>query len=309
MLVKGCFINKTNTHTKLMIPNNEMITISIITVSYNSEKTIRNTLASVRTQTYPNIEHIVIDGGSKDRTLSIVKEFPHIQKVISEKDSGVYHAMNKGLQLATGDVIGFLNSDDMYSDNFALERIAQVFQKQNIDSLYSDLEFFKGDIDNVVRIWNAGHIKRRRFLYGWMPPHPTFFVKKHVYQRFGTFDLAFKQSADYELMLRLLYLHGISSYYLQGISLKMRIGGLSNATIKNRWDANREDSFAWRKNALRPYFFTVFMKPLAKLEQFQVMYRVIRLFQYQATKTVKFPVSKTALPTILESPVGMELSH
>ncbi len=292
-----------------MIPHEEMITISIITVSYNSEKTIRDTLRSVSTQTYPFIEHIVIDGGSTDSTLSIVKEFPHISKVVSERDSGVYHAMNKGLRLSTGDVIGCLNSDDIYSDNFAIERIAQVFKQKNIDSLYSDLEFFKGNTTNVVRVWNAGHIKRRRFLYGWMPPHPTFFVKKHVYQRFGIFDLAFKQSADYELMLRLLYLHGVSSYYLQGVSLKMRVGGLSNASFKHRWEANREDSFAWRKNALKPYFFTVFMKPLAKLEQFQVMYRIIRLFQYQAKRSVQFPIHSPTLPTRLESPMGMELSH
>ncbi len=292
-----------------MTPHDEMISISIITVSFNSEKTIRDTLNSISQQTYPNIEHIVIDGGSTDSTLSIVKEFPHIQKVISEKDGGVYHAMNKGLRVATGEVIGFLNSDDIYSDNFAIERIAQVFKRKNIDSLYSDLEFFKGDTQNIVRVWNAGHIKHRRFLYGWMPPHPTFFVKKKVYEKFGVFDLAFKQSADYELMLRFLYLHGVSSYYLQGISLKMRIGGLSNATFKNRWEANREDSLAWRKNALEPYFFTVFMKPLAKLEQFQVMYRVLRLFQYQAKKSVQFPIQTATLPTILESPMSIELTH
>jgi glycosyltransferase involved in cell wall biosynthesis len=281
-----------------------MITISIITVAYNSEKTIRDTLLSVSQQTHANIEHIVIDGGSKDATLAIIKEFPHIQKVVSEPDSGVYDAMNKGLRLATGDVIGFLNSDDIYADNRALERIAQVFELKNTDSLYSDLEFFEGNADNVVRIWNAGLIKRRRFLYGWMPPHPTFFVKKEVYQRFGVFDLAFKQSADYELMLRFLYLHGISSHYLQGISLKMRVGGLSNASFKNRWAANREDRFAWRKNALQPYFFTVFFKPIAKLEQFQMMYRVLRVFKQRA-----LPIPANGLPMMEERAVGMELSR
>ena len=290
-----------------------MLTITIITVAYNSEKTIRDTLLSVSQQTYPHIEHIVVDGGSKDTTLAIVQEFPHIHKVISESDNGVYDAMNKGLKLATGDIIGFLNSDDMYADNYALERIAQVFELKNTDSLYSDLEFFKEHPDNVVRVWNAGLIKRRRFLYGWMPPHPTFFVKKEVYQRFGHFDLAFKQSADYELMLRFLYLHGISSHYLQGISLKMRVGGLSNASLKNRWEANREDQFAWRKNALKPYAFTVFLKPLVKLEQFQMMYRVFRLFKKRAYETAKIPtiptISSPALPILEERAGVMELSR
>jgi glycosyltransferase involved in cell wall biosynthesis len=278
-----------------------MLTISIITVAYNSEKTIRDTLQSISQQSYPNVEHIIVDGGSKDRTLSIVKEFPHIHKVISEPDKGVYDAMNKGLRLATGDVIGFLNSDDMYADNRALERIAQVFELKNTDSLYSDLEFFEGQSDNVVRVWNAGLIKRRRFLYGWMPPHPTFFVKKEVYQRFGVFDLAFKQSADYELMLRFLYLHGISAHYLQGISLKMRVGGLSNASLKNRWEANCEDRFAWHKNALKPYFFTVLLKPIAKLEQFQMMYRVLRIFKQKAYHTVSMP--STSSPILEERTV------
>jgi glycosyltransferase involved in cell wall biosynthesis len=287
-----------------------MLTISIITVAYNSEKTIRDTLLSISRQSYPNVEHIIVDGGSKDSTMSIVKEFSHIHKVISEPDKGVYDAMNKGLRLATGDVIGFLNSDDMYTDNRALERIAQVFELKNTDSLYSDLEFFEGHADNVVRVWNAGLIKRRRFLYGWMPPHPTFFVKKEVYQRFGVFDLAFKQSADYELMLRFLYLHGISSHYLQGISLKMRVGGLSNATLRNRWEANCEDRFAWHKNALKPYFFTVLLKPLAKLEQFQMMYRVLRLFKQKAYHTANIPIPSTSSPILEEQrAAAMEFAH
>ena len=161
-----------------------MTTLSIITVTYNSEKTIRDTLYSVKNQTNQNIEHIIVDGGSKDGTLSIIAEFSHVKKVISEPDYGIYDGMNKGLKAATGDVIGFLNSDDMYADNMVLDRIAHVFELKNVSSLYSDLEFFEGSPDNVVRIWNAGSIQRRRFLYGWMPPHPTFFVKRSVYANF-----------------------------------------------------------------------------------------------------------------------------
>ncbi len=254
----------------------KMIPITIITVAYNSEKTIRNTLKSVSSQSYPNIEHIVIDGGSKDKTLAIVAEFPHIKKVISERDYGVYDAMNKGLKLATGEVVGFLNSDDIYADDKVIDRIAQVFETKNVQSLYSDLEFFEDNPDNVVRVWNAGAIQRRRFLYGFMPPHPSFFAKKSVYTNFGNFDLRFKQSADYELMLRFLYRHGISAHYMQGVSVKMRIGGLSNARFKNRWAANSEDRFAWDHNSLKPYFFTLWLKPFGKLEQFKINYRRFR---------------------------------
>jgi glycosyltransferase involved in cell wall biosynthesis len=254
-----------------------MLTISIITVTYNSAHTIRDTLLSVSEQTNKNIEHIIVDGGSKDNTLAIVAEFPHVSKIISERDYGIYDAMNKGLNIATGDVIGFLNSDDIYADDKVLDRISSVFELKNVNSLYSDLEFFEGTPDNVVRIWNAGALQRRRFLFGWMPPHPTFFVKKSVYTNFGTFDVKFRQSADYELMLRFLYRHGISTHYLQGISIKMRVGGASNATFKNRWQANSEDQFAWHNNALKPYFFTLWLKPLIKLEQFKLNYRRLRL--------------------------------
>ena len=139
-----------------------MLTITIITVAYNSEKTIADTLRSVSKQTYPHIEHIIVDGGSKDNTMSVVREFKHITKTISEPDYGVYDAMNKGLRMATGNVIGFLNSDDIYADDMVLERIANVFESKDIDSLYSDLDFFENHADNVVRVWNAGLVKPRR---------------------------------------------------------------------------------------------------------------------------------------------------
>ena len=278
-----------------------MLTISIITVTYNSEHTIRDTLLSVSQQTNKNIEHIIVDGGSKDNTLAILAEFPHVSKIISERDYGLYDAMNKGLQLATGDVIGFLNSDDIYADDKVLDRVTNVFELKNVSSLYSDLEYFEGNPDNVVRVWNAGSIERCRFLYGWMPPHPTFFVKRNVYTNFGNFDLKFRQSADYELMLRLLYRHGISSHYLQGISIKMRVGGASNATLKNRINANNEDTFAWTHNALRPYFFTLWLKPFIKLEQFKLNYRRLRLAKQKIRAFTNFGTRR--LPNLDEQPV------
>ena len=244
-----------------------MLTISIITVAYNSEKTIRDTLSSVSRQTYPHIEHIVVDGGSTDNTLAIVREFPHIKKVISERDKGVYDGMNKGLRLATGNVIGCLNSDDMYADNYAVERIAQAFEQKNIDSLYSDLEFFEDEPNNVVRVWNAGLIKRRRFLYGWMPPHPTFFVKRSVYQKHGNFNLDLVSAADYELMLRFIHKHQIKLAYLPEFIIKMRVGGKSNVSLKNRIRANNEDRKAWKINGLKPHFYTLYLNPLRKIIQ------------------------------------------
>jgi glycosyltransferase len=250
-----------------------MFTITIITVTRNSEQTVRDTLLSVSRQTYPHIEHIIVDGASNDQTLQIVSKFPHVKKVISEPDYSVYDAMNKGLRAATGDVIGFLNSDDVYADNLVIERIARVFELKNTDSLYSDLQFFEGNSENIIRDWQAGFASRRDFLFGWMPPHPTFFAKKSVYDRFGHFNIAFKLSADYELMLRFMYRHGISSHYLQGVTVKMRAGGMSNASFKNRMIANREDAFAWHKNALKPYFFTTWLKPLVKLSQFKLFKR------------------------------------
>ena len=278
-----------------------MLKISIITVAYNSEKTITATLQSIAQQTYPNIEHIVVDGGSKDGTMDIVRSFKHIKKILSEKDYGIYDGMNKGLALATGDVIGFLNSDDIYADDMVIERVANVFELKDVDSLYSDLSFFNKTEDNVTRIWNAGLIKRKRFLFGWMPPHPTFFAKKMVYERFGGFDINFRQSADYELMLRFLYRHGISSHYLMGTSVKMRTGGASNATLGNRLRANREDRFAWSKNSLEPLFFTTWMKPLAKLEQFQSVYKSLRFFKNRVKVTNRFvqePMAKTIEPQV-----------
>lgn len=273
-----------------------MLKISIITVAFNSEKTIRATLQSIARQTYPNVEHIVVDGGSTDGTMDIVRGFKHVKKSISERDYGIYDGMNKGLALATGDVVGFLNSDDIYVDDSVLERVASVFELKNVDSLYSDLAFFEEKENNITRVWNAGLIKRKRFLFGWMPPHPTFFAKKSVYERFGGFDINFRQSADYELMLRLLYRHGISSHYLMGTSVKMRTGGASNVSLANRWRANREDRFAWRKNALEPHFFTIWMKPLAKIQQFQAVYRGLRFFKNSINVTYQFTDEPAAGP-------------
>lgn len=243
--------------------------ISIITVSFNSAATIRDTLQCIADQDYPDIEHIIIDGGSSDHTLEIVKTFPHVAKVISEKDNGLYDAMNKGIKAATGDVIGILNSDDVYAYNRVLSHVADLLTITEADTLYGDLQYVKADnLQKVVRTWRSGKCRPSAFYYGWMPPHPTFFVRKEVYDKVGFFTTDLRTAADYELMLRILLKHKFSTAYLPEVLVKMRAGGMSNASLRHRLNANKEDRQAWKLNELNPYFFTLYFKPLRKIFQF-----------------------------------------
>jgi glycosyltransferase len=243
--------------------------ISIITATYNSAATVEDTLVSIREQDHPEIEHLIIDGGSSDNTLEIVSGFPHVAKCISEKDRGIYDAMNKGIGLATGDVIGILNSDDIYTGPAVLSAIARAFEDPAVMTAYADLQYVQSnDLDKVIRTWKTGTFRKKNFYYGWMPPHPTFFVRKEVYDRAGLFDLRLRSAADYEIMLRILLKHGLPARYIPGVMVKMRAGGMSNASLWNRLRANKEDRLAWKMNGLRPHFFTLYMKPLRKIPQF-----------------------------------------
>ncbi|HRN55087.1 MAG TPA: glycosyltransferase family 2 protein [Agriterribacter sp.] len=243
--------------------------ISLITATYNSAETVGDTLQCVQQQDYPNIEHIIIDGGSKDDTLKIVEDFPHINKVISGKDKGIYDAMNKGITAATGDVIGILNSDDVYAHTTVLSVVAKAFADPAVQSSYADLQFVqRNNTDKVVRTWKAGKYTKKSFYYGWMPPHPTFFVRREVYSKVGMFNLNLGSAADYELMLRILLKHEIPAAYIEQVITKMRIGGVSTASLKNRLKANNQDRLAWKINGLDPYFFTLYLKPMRKLFQF-----------------------------------------
>ena len=177
--------------------------ISLVTATFNSSKTIRTTLESVANQSWPNIEHIIIDGGSSDNTLSIVNEFQHVSKVISEKDKGIYDAMNKGIKNASGKVIGFLNSDDWFANDFVIDEIARNFEGTNIDAVYGDLEFVKNEDDNNPRrMWISEEYKDNFFSKGWVPPHPTFYAKLSVYEKFGLFNANLKFAADFDIMCR-----------------------------------------------------------------------------------------------------------
>jgi glycosyltransferase involved in cell wall biosynthesis len=243
--------------------------ISIITATYNSAATVRDSLASIAGQSYPHIEHIIVDGISKDDTLSIVNEFAHVAKVISEKDKGIYDAMNKGVQLAEGDVIGILNSDDFYTSPSVLTKVAAAFEDPAVDAVYGDLQYVKAsNVQVVTRTWRSGSYKKKYLYYGWMPPHPTFFVRRSIYEKCGLFNTTLQSAADYELMLRVLLKYNTQVKYIPEVLVKMRAGGMSNASLKNRFRANKEDEMAWKLNNLKPYFFTTWIKPLRKVLQF-----------------------------------------
>ena len=244
--------------------------VSIITVSFNAEETISDTIKSVINQDYENIEYIIIDGASKDKTSSIIKSFGFkVAKFISEPDKGIYDAMNKGLALATGDIIGILNADDIYADTNVISKVVNRFQEDKVEGLYADLVYVKRDDTNkITRYWRSGNYSKGKFLKGWMPPHPTFFVKREIYEKYGNFNLDLRSAADYEIMLRFIHKHEIKITYLPCIITKMRVGGQSNVSLKNRIKANKEDREAWKINGLKPGFFTLIRKPLSKVGQF-----------------------------------------
>lgn len=242
--------------------------MSIITVSLNSAKTIESTLASVQKQSFTNIEHIIIDGNSKDETAEIVKKFHYPIKFISEPDNGIYDAMNKGIAVATGDIIAVLNSDDFYNSSFVLEKVVNIFKDKDIACLYGDLDYVERfNTTKIVRRWKSGKINDWKFILGWMPPHPTLFVKKIVYEKYGVFNIMLKYAADYEIMLRFLYKHKVSAYYLPEVLVRMRTGGVTNSNWQLILTSLSEVKKAWLINDLRYFFLTSILKPLRKLFQ------------------------------------------
>jgi glycosyltransferase involved in cell wall biosynthesis len=243
--------------------------ITIITATYDSARTVDDTLRSVHAQSHSDIEHIIVDGASTDGTLSIVANYPQVCKVVSEPDKGIYDAMNKGIALSTGDVVGILNSDDFYAHPDVLRKVAAAFEDPAVDAVYGDLLYV--DAENpgrVLRSWKSGMYRPGRFKWGWMPPHPTFFVRRTLYERYGGFNLALGTCGDYELMLRFIHRHGARLSYLPEVLVLMRAGGASNESLLARLQANRNDRLAWSVNGVSPYWFTVYLKPLRKFIQF-----------------------------------------
>jgi glycosyltransferase involved in cell wall biosynthesis len=244
--------------------------VSIITVVYNGAATIRHCIDSVLSQDYGSIEYIIIDGNSTDGTLEIIKSYGSaVYKLVSEPDKGIYDAMNKGIALATGEVIGILNADDFYAGKTVISEVADAMIRSGADGCYGDLNYVDGQDETVIRRnWVSGNYKPNSFWFGWMPPHPTFFVRKKCYENYGDFRLDLGSAADYEIMLRFILKNGIKLTYIPKVLVKMRTGGVSNSNVKNRLKANSNDRKAWQVNGIKPWFFTLWLKPVRKITQF-----------------------------------------
>jgi glycosyltransferase involved in cell wall biosynthesis len=211
--------------------------ISIVTVCYNSELTIRDTIESVLSQNHSDIEYIIVDGDSKDGTMDIVREYrDKIDVVISEPDKGIYDAMNKGIRAASGDVIGLLNSDDFYNDDSVIRQLIECMEKAGADTVYADLVIVDAkDTERVVRYYDSSTFRPRRLGYGWMPAHPTFMVKRELYETYGGFSLNYRIAADFEMVTRLLHTAGASYAYMPAVVIKIREGGASTSGLKTSW--------------------------------------------------------------------------
>lgn len=241
--------------------------ITIITAVYNGAEHIASCIESVLGQDYPDIEYIVIDGASKDTTLEIVQQYAHrIAHIVSEPDRGMYDAMNKGLRLATGDIIGILNSDDFYADATILSQVVRQFEKTQADSLYADIAFVaKDNLNKILRYYSSASFKPWKFRFGYMPAHPSFFLKKTMYDRHGLFKPDFKLCADFDLLVRLYHTHKISSTYLPKMVVKMRMGGKSNQSLKNILLLNKEILRGCVENGIRTNLFLIYLKYFTKI--------------------------------------------
>lgn len=244
------------------------IKISLITVVYNAANTIERCIASVLAQNYSNIEYIIIDGGSTDDTLQIIDRYrSQISVFLSEPDKGIYDAMNKGIKLATGNIVGTLNADDHFGYDDALMDIANAFKQENIDIVYGNLDYVNPN-GSILRKWVAGKYVQGHFNWGWMPPHPTFYCKRELFEHFGAFDSAFGTAADYELMTRFIHLNKAKTYYLNKTIIKMSVGGVSNQNYINRYNAWIFDHKAMKKNGVLFPSFAIVLKPLRKIFQY-----------------------------------------
>jgi glycosyltransferase involved in cell wall biosynthesis len=242
--------------------------ISLITVSYNAENTIARCIESVIGQNFKNIEYIIIDGGSIDKTIQIIKRYTaQISLFLSEPDEGIYDAMNKGIKMASGQIIGMLNADDFFANNDILSTIACIFVQQDTAVVYGDLDYVDA-LGKTTRKWRSGEYSHNMFNWGWMPPHPTFYCKRNLFQKFGFYSLEYGTAADYELMLRFMHCNKVKAYYLKKVMIKMNIGGISNKNINSRVKGLLFDFKAMRSNNILLPLITVIFKPLRKIIQY-----------------------------------------
>lgn len=244
--------------------------VSIVTGTFNSEKYIEDCVASINNQDFKNIEHVIIDGASNDQTVEIIKSIPNrVEVLISEPDEGIYNAMNKGLKNCSGDILGILNSDDFYNANNVISTVVEEFEKTQADCVFGDLFYVEAENpDNIVRKWVTGPYKNNSFKTGWHPPHPSFFVKKEVYQKFGYFDEELSLAADFELMLRFIEKHKLKTSYIPQVMVRMRLGGATSKSLKNIIRGNKECLKAFKKNDISPSILYPIIRLTPKLKQF-----------------------------------------
>lgn len=243
--------------------------VSIITATYNSASTVLDTLQSLNQQTYADIEYIVVDGGSKDDTVSVIEQHcSRVSKIVSEPDQGIYDALNKGIEMATGDIVGFLHSDDLFAYPGAVKDLVATLQSSNAQAVYADLEYVaKNNTSKVIRRWISGNYQRNKLCHGWMPPHPTFFMQRELYQRLGQFDLSLNIAADYDSLLRYLWSNQVQAVYLPRVVTKMRVGGASNRSVRNIIEKTKEDIQALKNNGIF-WPTAVLFKNISKIPQF-----------------------------------------
>jgi len=241
--------------------------ISLVTITFNSFETIEETLTSVDSQTYSILEHIIIDGKSSDKTLKICNDFGHISKIISEPDKGIYDAINKGIKNSTGEIIGFLNSDDTFYDDTSLQLIIDAFD-DNTDCVFGDLIYTDSD-KSIKRVWKGSEFKKGAFKKGWMPAHPTFYCRRSVYEKLGLYDDSFKIAGDFELMLRFLEKHNIGSKYIPHTLVNMKVGGASNNGLKSKLDILKEEFRGFDQNDINVNKLSYIFFKAKKIKEFK----------------------------------------
>jgi len=242
--------------------------ISLITATFNSEKVLSSNLKSVKMQSFKNFEHLIIDGKSTDKTISLAKSFDHVSKIISEPDKGIYDAFNKGIKNTSGEIIGFLNSDDVFYDENSLQYIFDAFDDKT-DCVFGDL-IYNDKNQNIKRVWKGSDFKKGAFLKGWMPAHPTFYCRRSVYEKLGLYDDRFKIAGDFELMLRFLEKHNIRSKYIPKTLVNMKVGGASNNGLKSKLDILKEEFQAFKQNEIEVNKLLYLYHKAKKLKEFRI---------------------------------------
>lgn len=247
-----------------------MLKFSLVSVTFNSDATLNDTIESILNQSFPNLEYIVVDGLSKDNTVNVIKEYePRFNgrlKWISEKDKGLYDAMNKGIRMATGDIVGIINSDDFYHRTDILAKVADAFQDGTVQAVYGDVRFVNPDnLDKTVRYYSSKKFSPNLFRYGFMPAHPTFFTYRKYFDEFGYYKTDYRIAADYELLIRFLYTHHLNAKYLPLDFMKMRTGGTSTASFKSNLLLNKEIVRACRENGIWTCMSLLFLKYFIKV--------------------------------------------